>query len=313
MAPTNTVVDGSAEMNPASKSGVMNSRHACLLGLIVVAAVIFHGPLTVLIGSSISVEQYSQILVVAPISVLLLYMERKKIFAHVAYSLPGGVLYLALLGAFAYFARHASTMDPSNYMSLSVLLFAGCCLAAFVLCYGIQACRVAAFPLFFLVLMTPMPDWMRERTITFLQNGSAVVTDWFFTAARIPFRREGVVLALPAVTIEIAQECSGIRSSIVLFLVGLVLGHLYLKSGWSNLALALLMVPLTIVKNGLRIFTLSTLGMYVDPSFLTGRLHHHGGFVFFALAFVGLWFVIWVLQKVEGVVANVGHPAAGSA
>jgi exosortase len=300
-------------MNPGSRPGVTNLRHACLLGLLIFAAGIFHGPLAVLVGSSVSVEQYSQILVVAPISALLLYMERRKVFAHVAYNVPGGVLYLALMCGFAYVARHAGTMDPSNYMSLSVLLFAGCCIAAFLFCYGFAACRVAAFPLFFLMLMTPMPDWLRERTITFLQNGSAVVTDWFFTAARIPFRREGVVLTLPVVTIEIAQECSGIRSSIVLFLVALVLGHLYLKSGWSNLALALLLVPLTIVKNGLRIFTLSTLGMYVDPSFLTGRLHHHGGFVFFALAFMGLWFVIWMLQKLEGVVAHERHPAASSA
>ncbi len=291
----------------------MNRRHAFLLGMVVVAAGIFHGPLTVLVGSSVSVEQYSQILVVVPISVLLLYMERKRILAHVAYSVPGGVLYLALLGAFAYVAGHSATMDPSSYISLSILLFAGCCISAFLFSYGVQAARAAAFPLFFLVLMTPMTDSLRERTITFLQNGSAVVTDWFFTAARIPFRREGVVLTLPIVTIEIAQECSGIRSSIVLFLVGLVLGHLYLKSGWSNLALALLMVPLTIFKNGMRIFTLSTLGMYVDRSFLTGNLHHHGGFVFFALAFVGLWFVIWMLQKFEGFAAGAKHPAASSA
>ena len=300
-------------MTPVSKPGVMNRRHACLLGLVVVAAVIIHGPLTALVGSSVSVEQYSQILVVVPISLLLLYMERKKILAQVSYSVPGAVLYLALLGAFAYASRHSATMEPSNYMSLSILLFAGCCIAAFLFCYGVQASRAAAFPLFFLLLMTPMTDSLRERTITFLQNGSAVVTDWFFSAAHIPFRREGVVLTLPIVTIEIAQECSGIRSSIVLFLVGLVLGHLYLKSGWSNLALAVLMVPLTIFKNGMRIFTLSTLGMYVDRSFLTGNLHHHGGFVFFGLAFVGLWFVIWMLQKLEGLAAGAKQPAASSA
>jgi exosortase/archaeosortase family protein len=62
----------------------------------------------------------------------------------------------------------------------------------------------------------------------------------------------------------------------------------------------LLLVPLTIIKNAFRIFSLSTLGMYVNPSFLSGRLHHQGGIVFFAVAFVGLWAIVWTLQKLEG-------------
>jgi len=58
-----------------------------------------------------------------------------------------------------------------------------------------------------------VPDALRNRVIVFLQHGSAVGTDWFFSVANIPFSRDGVVIALPTVSIEIAQECSGIRSS----------------------------------------------------------------------------------------------------
>jgi len=75
--------------------------------------------------------------------------------------------------------------------------------------------------------------------------------------------RDGVVIALPTVTIEIAQECSGIRSSLILVIAGLVLGHLFLGKTWAKFVLVALLVPLTIAKNALRIFTLSTLGMYV--------------------------------------------------
>ena len=118
--------------------------------------------------------------------------------------------------------------------------------------------------------------------------------------ANIPFSRDGVVIALPTVTIEIAQECSGIRSSLILVIAGLVLGHLFLGKTWSKFVLVALLVPLTIAKNALRIFTLSTLGIYVNPSFLTGRLHHQGGIVFFAASFVALWGMVWTLQNFEG-------------
>src|SRR5262249_17442848 len=149
------------------------------------------------------------------------------------------------------------------------------------------------------LLMAPMPDGIREKVVTFLQIGSAEVTAWFFSIGHIPFTREGVVLALPTVTIEVARECSVIRSSLILFLTSLVMAHLFLNSGWSKLALMISVIPLTIAKNGFRIFALSTLGMYVDRSFLTGALHSRGGIVFFALFFVALWAIVWVLQRIE--------------
>jgi exosortase len=277
----------------------MNARNACWLGLMVMAGAIFFRPLAVVIGSSITADQYSQILVVPPISAALLVLEHSRVFAKVAYNKLGALLFAALLGIFVCLPFYAATSDVSDYISLSILLFSGCCIAIFLFCYGLAAFRAALFPVCFLVLMTPLAEVLRHRVIVFLQHGSAVATGWFFTAAQIPFSRDGVILALPTVTIEIAQECSGIRSSLVLVLVGLVLGHLFLRSVWSKVAMIALLIPLTIIKNAVRIFTLSTLGMYVDTSFLTGRLHHEGGIVFFMLSLAGLWGIVWLLQGME--------------
>ena len=66
------------------------------------------------------------------------------------------------------------------------------------------------------------------------------------------------------------------------------------------LIFVLLVFPLAIVKNGIRITTLTLLSVYVDPGFLTGRLHHEGGFVFFFLALAILAPVLIILQKSEG-------------
>ncbi len=286
-------------MNSATQSREILLRHACLLGLVLAAGVAFHGPLWVVVASSIHVDQYSQILAVGPISVFLLYMERRKVFTKFNFSPVGALLYLASLAAYGFVASRASAIEHSNYISLSILLFSVSCMAAFLFCYGGKTFRAGLFPVLFLVLMTPLPDALREKIIALLQNGSAVATAWFFSAAGIPFHREGVVLTLPVVTIRIAEECSGIRSSMALLLVCLVFMHLFLKSGWAKLGLLLWFVPLTIIKNGVRIFTLCTLGMYVNRSFLTGKLHHEGGFVFFALAFAGLWAGVWLLEKLE--------------
>jgi len=269
-------------------------------GLLALAAIVFIKPLIFVISGSFTEDQYSQMLTVPPLSAALLYLEQKSIFVHLSFSRLAAVFFAALIFLFVGLSFLKGEVDPSVYISLSILLFSACCMAAFWFSYGSKAAWAAMFPLGFLVLMTPLPDAWRERVITFLQYGSAVVTDWFFSVANIPFSRDGVIIVLPSVTIEIAQECSGIRSSLVLFIAGIVLGHLFLRKIQSKGILVLLLIPLTIIKNALRIFALSTLGMYVNPSFLSGRLHHQGGIVFFAIAFLALWLMVWVLQKIEG-------------
>jgi exosortase len=287
----------SKAMATDSKPGSTYWRHACFLGLVLAAIAIFHRALFFVVESSISVDQYSHILLVVPVSAAFLYLTRRKVLANVAYSATAGVSFLLLVAAFAYSAGHSNALSPSTYLSLSILFFAGCCVTAFALCYGAQAFRVAAFPLLFLFLMVPLPDALLERVTTTLQNGSAFATCVLFRAANIPYVRHGVVVALPRIDIYIAEECSGIRSSMVLFLCTLVLGQLYLKSFWTKALLTLAVLPIMVAKNGLRIFVLSTLGMYVDPSFLSGRLHNDGGFIFFGLAFAGLFLLIWLFQK----------------
>jgi exosortase len=278
----------------------IDRRHATFLAFVLLSTIVFFHPLAVVLGHVVSVDHYSHILFVAPLTPVLVYLSRKRVFAVSSYCVPGAWLYLLSAAAFGWILWEKTAVDPSTYISLSILLFAMSCIDGFLFCYGAKAFRAALFPLLFLLLMAPMPDWLLNRTITFLQYASASVTGWFFTAVGVPFMREGVVISLPSVTIEIAQECSGIRSSMILFLAGMVLAYLFLSTSWGRLVATLAIVPLTIIKNGLRIFTLVMLGTRVNPSFLTGRLHHEGGVVFFAAAFVMMWAIIWLLQRAEG-------------
>jgi len=115
----------------------------------------------------------------------------------------------------------------------------------------------------------------------------------------IPIYRTGFLFALPGVTIEIATECSGIRSSLALLIVGLLAGHLFLRTAWTKVALIMLSLPLLIVKNGIRIVTLTLLSIHVDPSYLTGHLHHRGGILFFLVALGLLMLILRLLRHLE--------------
>jgi len=108
-----------------------------------------------------------------------------------------------------------------------------------------------------------------------------------------------MVISLPRLTIIVAPECSGIRSSICLLILTLAVVDLYLQSPIKKVLLVSLVVPLSILKNAIRIVTLGTLALYVDPKFLDGPLHHGGGIVFFLLAFTMLASVVILMRRGE--------------
>ena len=134
-----------------------------------------------------------------------------------------------------------------------------------------------------------------------MQAGSTEVTDILFALTGLPAFRTGFVFQLPGITIEVAKECSGIRSSLGLFITVVLAAHFFLKTNWTKGVLILSILPITILKNGIRILTLTLLAIYVDEGFLTGGfLHKSGGFLFFlpALGLIGI--LLYFLRKTEG-------------
>ena len=171
--------------------------------------------------------------------------------------------------------------------------------ALFVLCYGMEALSHATFPFLFLLLMIPIPMSLMDNAAVFLQKGSAEVTYRLFKLLGIPVFRNGFKFTLPGVEIQVAEECSGIRSGLSLFITSILAGHLFLRSKWNQLWFVLFTVPVVIFKNAVRIVTLSSLAVYVDRSYLFGNLHHRGGLPFSLIAVAILAVALLILQKSE--------------
>jgi exosortase/archaeosortase family protein len=85
----------------------------------------------------------------------------------------------------------------------------------------------------------------------------------------------------------------------MLVITTMVLAHLLLRSWWRKAVLIVAAVPLSIAKNGLRIFVIAELGTRVDPGYLDGTLHHHGGIVFFGISLVAMIVLLSILKRTE--------------
>ena len=235
------------------------------------------------------------------ISAALIYWNRDRIFRSARTSVvPGASVFI--FGGIVYYAGRAYGLHAgeNEYLALMTLSLIVLLLGGFLFVYGSVAFKTALFPLIFLSLAIPIPERILSALIHFLQHGSANMVSVMFALTGTPvYRKTDVVFALPRVTIEVAEACSGIRSTLGMWIVTLLASHLFLKSNWRKTVLLIAVIPVSLFKNAVRIVTLTLLALHWDMSFLDGSLHRDGGVVFMAGGLCLMYPVLWMLMKSE--------------
>ena len=277
---------------------LQTTRNQRYLLLCILLAAALYVPLRALGSLSLSDNRYSHIILIPIVSISVIYLERNSIFRQCQYCASVGVPLLLVGIALCYGgATGVIEVDRTYDIVIASAGFVLIWISGFVLCYGMQTCRKASFALLLLFLMVPVPPGVLERATVALQKGSAEVSYILFKVTGVPFLRDGFRFALPGVDIEIAEQCSGIRSSIALCIASLLAGHVFLQSSWRKLGLVLVTIPIVIFKNAVRIVTITYLGVYVDRGFLHGTLHRYSGLPFSLLAVALLVCALIILQK----------------
>ncbi|MBI5685363.1 MAG: VPDSG-CTERM-specific exosortase XrtC [Verrucomicrobia bacterium] len=277
-----------------------------LRGLVLAVAVLLLGfvvPLCRLLTFAAGSALYSHIFLIPLISAYLVWLRRRSLPSDsepprqlAAFALMTGVVVLV-----GYWLAVGSAVTLSEEDSLALttlsflLLFAGiCCL--FV---GRETLRVIAFPLAFLFFMAPFPTFVRDWIELMSQHSSAAAADVMFRLSGMPIFREGLAFQLPGIRLNVDPECSGIHSSLMLFLTSLVAGHLFLRKPWTRAVLTAAVLPLAILRNGFRIFVIGQLCVHIGPEMLYHAIHKQGGPLFFALSLVPFFLLLVVLRRLD--------------
>ncbi|MGB2677965.1 MAG: exosortase/archaeosortase family protein [Candidatus Acidiferrum sp.] len=272
----------------------------------------FWKPCVALLRFSVANDNASHVILIPFISAWLIYIRQRQIFRLVSFDYLLAGVFITLAAVTFIWTRHSSALwTQADLLAAYVFALVLVWLSGFALFFGREALKNGRFPLLFLFLTIPFPAALLNRSIYFLQKGSADITELVFDLVGVPALREGFVFHLAHFNIEVAKECSGIRSSLALLILALVAGHLLLRTAWKQVVFVVAGLLIMVVKNGVRIATLTILAEYVDPNFLFGRLHHEGGIVFFLLGLLLLLPILWLLQRGETPVESIENSAAG--
>jgi len=194
------------------------------------------------------------------------------------------VLILGVMGAELFLSR----------VSL-LLLIAG--LAVYFL--GWSYLREAFFPWAFLILMIPIPALMLNQITFPLQVLASKVSAGVLPLFGVPALREGNVIILPAMALEVAEACSGIRSLLSLTTLAIIYGFFMETRLWIRIVLALASVPIAVAANSLRIVGTGLLVQYWDPGKGEGFFHLFSGWLIFVVSLVMLYLLHELLGLFE--------------
>jgi exosortase len=208
---------------------IVDKRFLAFVGFTIAALAMVFEPLRDLMVSASRSEFYSHIVLIPLVTGYLIYSRRKELLGN-----PFPAYGMGLVGVFGGIALYlfgvseGVHLNENDLVSLWVLSAVVFWTGAFLLLYGWEAFRKNSFPFLFLVFMIPVPFAILHKIIYALQVASTEVADVLFSLSRVPYAREGFVFHLPGVSVEVADVCSGIRSSLALFITSILAGHMFL-------------------------------------------------------------------------------------
>jgi len=186
------------------------------------------------------------------------------------------MLVLGVLGAELFFSR----------VSLLILL-AG----LIILFQGWTFFRAVLFPWAFLILMIPIPNLILQQVTFPLQLQAARLATALLELVGVPVLRQGNVIGLASMPLDVAEACSGIRSLLTLVTLAIIYGYVMETRMWVRVVLALCAVPIAVAANSFRIFGTGLLVQYWDPDRALGFFHAFSGWLIFVVALMMLFAV----------------------
>ena len=285
-------------VRPPRRKSWLPMAAACYTGALILA---FAPTLFALALHAARSELHSHILLIPFISAYLILLRRgqlpKDYFPSIGWGIAAMCAGFVALAAARVSSSPLQPLSENDYLALMTFAFLCLLVAGAFFFLGRKWMATVAFPIAFLIFMIPMPDAMADTLETASQYASAEAANLFFSLSGTPFLRDGRFFQLPNITLQVAQECSGIRSSWVLFITSLLASYMFLKSPWRRFVLVAFIIPLGILRNGFRILVIGLLCVHWGPHMIQSAIHRRGGPLFFALSLIPLFLLLWWLRR----------------
>ncbi len=261
-----------------------------ILSLVVVLGWLYASVLRHLVWQWAHDPNYSHGFFVPLFSLFVIWSEREKLRKLPIEPSWSGLLVLS----FGLLVLAAGILGAELFLSRISLLVTIAGLV--VISYGWNHLRAIFFPWVFLLFMIPIPTIVLNQITFPLQLLASKVAALTLPLTGVPVLREGNIIQLPAMALEVAEACSGIRSLMSLATLAIIYGYLLEPRTSIRVILALASVPIAVLANSFRIFGTGLLVQYWDPEKAEGFFHTFSGWLIFVVSLAMLFLLHRALQ-----------------
>jgi len=243
-----------------------------------------------LVGQWAHDPNYSHGFFVPLFSLFVIWSERDKLRKLPVEPSATGLLVVF----FGVVVLAAGTLGAELFLSRFSLLLTIAGLV--VITFGWNFMRAIFFPWIFLLFMIPIPAIILNQITFPLQLLASKAAALTLPLMGVPVLREGNIIQLPAMALEVAEACSGIRSLMSLATLAIIYGYLLEPRTSIRVILAFASIPIAVLANSLRIIGTGLLVQYWDPDKAQGFFHEFSGWVIFVVSLIMLFVLHRALQ-----------------
>jgi len=259
---------------------------------VLLLGIIYHQGIAYMVKMWYVDENYGYGFFVPLISLYLIWQRRERLRTMGRVGTWWG-LPLVLAGLGLYFIGELSTLYVLVHLSLFLVVI-GLLLSTL----GGRGVKEIAFPVFFLLTMIPLPDFLYQGFSARLQLISSGLGVGILKLMGVTAFREGNVIDLGPIQLQVAEACSGLRYLFPLSTLALVCAYLYRETRWKRAFLFLSSFPIAIFLNGFRIGVTGLLVDHYGRGPAEGFFHGFSGWLLFVCSLLILFGEMWILGRI---------------
>ena len=269
--------------NPWSLQNAHFAWATALIGILMMA--VYYRVLAKLVLDWAEIPDFSHGFLVPIFAAYLVWAKKKTLLQTKVAPTWSGVAVVALGLVVLLLGVYGAELFLSR-ISLVILL------AGLVLSFGgWELLKELRFPILVLILAIPIPAIIFNEITFPLQILATKLASALLQLFNVPVLREGNVIQLSVMKLEVAEACSGIRSLVSLFTLAIFYGYFLEKSPLRRTILAVASIPIAIAANAVRIFGTGLCVQYWDPDKAMGFFHEFQGWVMFLVS-LGCLFIV---------------------
>lgn len=255
--------------------------YAQIVWFFALLVIVYLPVLSVMVKEWVELEDMGHAFFVPVVAGYIIWNDRERILAQpVKRCWPAiGLIF------WGFFQMILGFLGAEMFVSRSGFLFA--VIGVIWTLAGTAVLRTLAFPLFMLVFMIRIPQFLNQQLTFPLQLLASQIATSALDLLGIPVLRDGNIIELASQKLQVVEACSGIRSLLSLTFLSLVYAYIFDNRRWMRPVLFVLTIPLAIAANACRVTLTGVISQY-KREWAEGFFHSFEGWVIFMVALAGL-------------------------